>query len=287
MKRRIFTAGAIIALLGILVIIMCPLIYNLHQSPQVVVLSYHHFLDEVNRNKYEKDNEYVVSKENFEKQLKFLKEKGYESMTSDELECWINKKCEFSSKKVLITIDDGNISSYYIALPLLEKYGYNSINFVIASRVGEKSNEWKTDKYYFLGEDLIKDIRENHTSMEIGSHSYNLHNTIDGESPLNVLSEKELYDDTKKSKEILDADVYCYPFGMYNEKLLSSLKESGFKMAFTFKPSDFVSRDGDIYQISRVEVRGSYDIKRFEEIVTNKKSLLTFWKDAVKKILNR
>lgn len=287
-KKLICIIGGITISVGLLIILIVPALYNHFNKKDIVVLAYHHFLDEDIKEKYDKGNGFVVTTENFELQLKHLKEQGYQSMTSEELKCYLNKKCDLKGKKVLITMDDGNISSYYIALPLLEKYGYSSINFVIAGRVKETSEEWgKYDKYYFLGKDLINDIKDNHPLMEIGAHSYSLHGKIDGKSPLDVYDYEKLLEDSNKAMEILNTKVYCFPFGNYNQKLTEAIKTAGFEMSFTFNPFDFVDQNDNLYSIPRIEVRGDYSIEEFADAISNHKSIIRFWKDVAKKILGR
>ena len=288
MKKKLIILGIILIVITISTIIIVPTIYNKIQNDDIIVLAYHHFMDEDEKNKYESENGFVISTKNFEEQLKLLKKKGYKTMTSEDLYCYIKEECKLKGKHVLITMDDGNISSYYKALPILEKYEYNSINFVIASRVKEKSEEWgKFDKYYFLGKDLINDIKDNHPLMEIGAHSYNLHSKIDGVSPLKILSREELVEDSKKAKEILNTDVYCFPFGAYNENLTKALEKAEFKMSFTFNPPGYVNKDNNIYAIPRVEVRGDYSIEKFERVLSNKKTITEYWKEIIKKIIGR
>ena len=287
MKKKLKIIIPILITILIICFFLIPIISNYNNNDNVIVLAYHHFLDEKEKNEYESDNGFVISTKNFEEQLKYLKDNGYKSMTSKDLECYLKKTCKLKGKNVLITMDDGNISSYYKALPILEKYEYNSINFIIASRVKEKSEKLdKFEKYYFIGQDLIDDIRENHPSMEIGVHSYNLHGKIDGKSPLDVLTYEQLLDDTKKAKEILKSDVYCYPFGAHNAKLEKTLANSGFKIAFTFNPAGFVNQNNEIYEIPRVEVRGDYTLEDFSKVIKKDKNIIYYWKNFIKRIIN-
>lgn len=285
-KMKYIKCIMVILAFSILIIFICPFIYNLFHNEKVVVLAYHHFLDDSDKEKYFKNNNFIVSKENFEEQLIYLRDNGYDSMSSDDLKCYIEGNCDFKNKKkVLITIDDGNISSYYIALPLLEKYGYNAINFVIGSRVADKTGDVDVKKLQFLGKDLIEDIRENHPLMEIGVHSFNLHSKIDNKVPTDYYSYEELVKDVLKAKDLLDSDLYCYPFGDYKNDMDKAVKEAGYKMAFKYNPPGYVKPGDNLYQIPRVEVRGDYSIDDFSRILTNKKSVVGYWKDLIKKVI--
>ena len=268
------------------VILLCPLFHNILNDKNVVILAYHHFAKEADKNAYFNNNQFVIAVEEFEEQLKYLNNEGYKTMTSNELICYIKGECNFEDeKRVLVTIDDGNISSYYMALPLLEKYGYNSINFVIASRIKDKTDKIDVKKLQFLGKDLIKDIRENHPLMEIGVHSYNLHSKIDNKLPTSYYDYEELVSEVVKAKDLLDSDLYCYPFGDYKNDMDKAVKEAGYKMAFKYNPPGYVKPGDNLYQIPRVEVRGDYSIDDFSRILTNKKSIVGYWKDLIKKVI--
>jgi hypothetical protein len=61
---------------------------------------------------------------------------------------------------------------------------------------------------------------------------------------------------------MFDTNIYCYPFGAYNDDMVKALKEERFKMAFIFGPTNKeyrkASRDDDDFLIPRLNV--SYGI---------------------------
>ena len=236
--------------------------------PTVVVLAYHHFTTAEEKELYHSDNKYVLAIEEFEKQLKYLKSEEYIPITTEELYRWLNEEIDLPEKSVLITIDDGNISTYHLALPLIEKYDFNAISFVITSRVREVTPSWDSQKFYFLGKDLIRDIQANHNSLELGSHSYNLHGRVDGKAPKD-LTYQQLSNDVSKSKDILDTDVYCYPFGGYSDNYIQALKDNGYKMSFIYGPSSKTKRTDNVYAISRLIVEGTMNIEDFKQLLNS------------------
>ena len=86
---------------------------------------------------------YFVSPVEFEKQVKYLKENGYTSLSFNELE-------NFKSydKPVIITFDDGYEDVYKYAYPILKKYNMRATIFIISDFVGEK--------YYLTSSEIIK-----------------------------------------------------------------------------------------------------------------------------------
>lgn len=237
-------------------------IYKESKEPYVNVLAYHHFVSKEDKEKYYKDNAYVLAIEDFEEQLKWLKENDYHPITTSDLYKWLNNEKELDTKSVLITIDDGNISTYYLALPLIEKYGFHAVSFVITSRVGDKTSEFNPQKMDYIGKDVIEDILLNHPSLELGSHSYNLHGRVNNKSPKD-LSKEEISKDVAKSKEILKTDLYCYPFGGRSKNYEEALKENGYKMSFVFGTSKKTRITNNVYEISRITIDGDMTLEEF------------------------
>ncbi len=68
----------------------------------------------------------------FEKQLQFLNENGYKTLTSDELhERHIDKNYKNNGKEIAITFDDGMASVWTVVYPLLKKYEHKIISFIL------------------------------------------------------------------------------------------------------------------------------------------------------------
>lgn len=67
----------------------------------------------------------------FESQLCYLKENGYRTIVAEEYYQWITNNKPIPEKSVLLAIDDGVESVWQYAYPLLEKYGFQAVVFVI------------------------------------------------------------------------------------------------------------------------------------------------------------
>ena len=65
-------------------------------------------------------NKYVISPDEFESDLKYIKENGYETIVvADLLEYFDNGKA-LPEKPIMITFDDGCLNNYTYAFPLLK-----------------------------------------------------------------------------------------------------------------------------------------------------------------------
>lgn len=66
----------------------------------------------------------------FERKLSFLKDNGYQTLNASEWLTIISNPTADVTGKVLLTFDDGHISLYDFAFPLLKKYCYQAVSFI-------------------------------------------------------------------------------------------------------------------------------------------------------------
>ena len=216
MKKKILLILG--GLLLIFVLIMS--IIFIKDRNKVAILGYHSVMP---RSINTSGDNLVVDSEKFEKELKTLKQLGYETMTLDDYYCWKNKECKKHGKKVLITFDDGYTNNYEYAYPLLKKYNMNAVVFCVGAYVEANDD-------IHMNKETLDKVRKDYPNIEIASHSYGMH----------FHSEKtydEVMADANQMKELIDTEYYAYPFGDWNEDYIRALKDSGYKMAFTFGPS--------------------------------------------------
>ena len=77
-----------------------------------------------------------VEPNRFERQLKFLRDNGYRTLTMEEYyERVCTGRADGSERAVLLTFDDGWSSLWSIGLPLLKRYGAKVVLFLAAGRI--------------------------------------------------------------------------------------------------------------------------------------------------------
>lgn len=213
------------------------------KEQKIAVLTYHGVVDEV------KDKKSVdISVDYFEKQMKWLSDNHYKTITMDEFYNWKKGKIKLPRKSVMITFDDGWKNTYTKALPIMEKYKIVSNVFVVWKY---SENCTLNNEEIYINEKDVKNIMQKHKSLKIFSHSYNLHNQEDANS-----KNYDKYDNDMKIVSKFDKDVkyYAYPFGIRNEQYKKALKNNDYKLAFTFGPYDFASKKDNDYEIPRIGV---------------------------------
>ena len=145
---------------------------------------------------------------------------------------------------MLITFDDGYRDNYTNAYPILAKYGYTGVIFVITSFLDRNIPQYITW-------DMAKELQESGV-IDIQSHTVN-HNSM---TELNDEKlRQELIDSKKRIEEVLGkpADYVAYPTGTYNLHIAGIVQDCGYKGAFTIKYGNVDSLT-NLYAIERLPV---------------------------------
>lgn len=226
------------------------------KTNEIAILTWHRVATHEIKEQYFKNDEWVNDLDVFEEQMKYLYDNGYKTLSSEEFYCWYQKKCEYPKKTVMLTFDDGDVEIYYNVLPILKRYNFNAISFVIGSKIKDVTDKFDGITRNYIGRDLISEIKLNYPNLEFQSHTYDLHNkTEDGKVYAKVKSSEELFQDFINNQEF-GFTMLAYPFGIYDDKLRNVVKESNYKLAFRFYPSLKATRNDPPYDINRIKING-------------------------------
>jgi len=229
---------------------------------RVPVLLYHDILpDSVN---VFGNNAFIVSSENFEKQIQILKENGYNAITLNQLKAYVKGELNLNGKYVLITFDDGYKSDFLYAYPILKKYSMHGVIFVVSGWIKEYDEPFNSQKLQILS---WNDIKSGIDVFEYASHTHTLHHRDEKFKSILVSSNDEIvYNDLLKSMETLCTKCIAYPYGEYSEKTLDIVKELGYEMGFTIE-NGFISPGDDIYRLKRNAIYRNTSLDEFKKII--------------------
>lgn len=213
------------------------------------VLMYHFFYDAKKGEKGPDNNWMEVSA--FEQQMKYLSDNNFYFPSWQEVEDYIDGKKTLPDKSVVVTIDDGDQTYIKYAIPIIEKYNVKATSFVVTS--------WN-------GDYLPKQYRSSH--MDFQSHSHDMHRAgANGKGRFVNLSYKEALEDVTKSKNMIgNCTVFCYPFGHYNDTAIKTLKDAGYRLAFTTKGGR-VYKGSKKFELPRVRMSKGISMSAFKEAV--------------------
>jgi biofilm PGA synthesis lipoprotein PgaB len=130
-------------------------------SSAVAVLVYHDISDRLGR--------YTVSPRAFANQMAALKASGFHTISAAQLIAFLDRRGRLPLRPLLITFDDGLGSAWRAADPILAKYGFRAVSFVISGQLGQHG-------YYYLhpGE-LHAMVRSGRWDVEAHTHLAHLY----------------------------------------------------------------------------------------------------------------
>ncbi len=223
----------------ILTIIFGALVLFLKPRYVVPILMYHR-IDENSTN-----SRLSVSPESFERQMEFLKSRGYNVVSLGELIDLIKKR-NIPYKTVAITFDDGYENNFISAYPVLKRLGFPATIFIIVALVSQPE---------YMTWDQIRELSEN--GIDIGSHTMT-------HAWLPDLDDKGLQVQLVDSKRALEShlekrvDFISYPLGGFNRSVLEKVREAGYKGGCATNPPDGYP-DDDIYALKRLRISKTSD----------------------------
>jgi peptidoglycan/xylan/chitin deacetylase (PgdA/CDA1 family) len=226
-------------------------------------------------------NDYTVTPQTVDDDLKYLKDNGYQTVTIQNLVDYITNDSPLPDKPVMITADDGFYNNYCYLVPLLKKYGYSAI----ISFVGEFTdvtapNDPHVAEYSYCTWDDIKTMLDSNV-IELGNHTYNMHDnaTRNGCSKLPYESIEEytnvLTSDVGKLQKEFNSNlgtspiVFAYPFGYTSKESTEILKSLGFKATLNcYEKPNYITKDLDcLFGLNRYNRSAKYSTDEFMEML--------------------
>ncbi len=101
-----------------------------------------------------------IAADKFEEQLRYLAENGYKTINADHLHGILTGSIRPEEKAIVLTFDDGLSSLWAVAYPLLKKYGFTGVSFLIPSVINEDSGNYPNLEDVWRGSVSVEKISE-------------------------------------------------------------------------------------------------------------------------------
>jgi len=231
---------------------------NVKQAEKIPVLLYHHLVNENEMTDDQRNNDSIMTVEQFSAQMQYLYDSNYYTASLSELEQYISGRLFLPERTVVITFDDGYRSNTRYAYPILKKYGFQAAIFIITSTIGGKGNIIERAGW--------PDLKRCGDVFSYNSHSHNLHTLgRDGRGNFITSSSDTVRDDLLVSKALLSTSYLAYPYGQTSRAALRAAADAGFRMGFTTAP-EYVKRKIDTLEIPRFNITPNTSMEAFELI---------------------
>ncbi|TCP53429.1 polysaccharide deacetylase [Tumebacillus sp. BK434] len=208
-------------------------------TSEVPILEYHAF------SKQQKQDVWYVAADAFEKQLRYLAEHGYNSISFQDLaKAWYENR-PLPPKPVILSIDDGYMNNYTIAYPLLKKYKMKAVIFLTTNMIGADANHvgWR-------------EIQEMEASGLVTFEAHGVSHQYLTKIP-EAQARREVFEAKRVLDERLEHPVvaFSYPGGYNSPKIRSTVKEAGYLFG-TVAKGGYASMSQGAYELHRIIVNG-------------------------------
>jgi peptidoglycan/xylan/chitin deacetylase (PgdA/CDA1 family) len=180
----------------------------------------------------------------FDAQMQYLADKGYTTLTMQEVYEILNGQKTLPAKPIALTFDDGYRDFYTNAWPILQKHNFKATNYVITDFIG-----WDA----YMTWPMLQEL-DSTRQIELGAHTRS-------HADLRTLSNERRWDEIIGSKSILEQGLghpigaFCYPAGFYNAAVIADVKRAKFLTATTVTAGTKQNLQS-AYEMPRVRVNG-------------------------------
>ena len=211
------------------------------EAIKLPIIMYHSILKDKS-----KSGEFTVTPTTLENDLKYIKEKGYNTITMEDLIEYVYDNEEIPENPIVITFDDGYYNNYGYVLPLLKKYDMKAVISIVGEYTDKfsETGESNLNYSYMRWEDIEEAMEEE--IIEFQNHSYSFHSETKGRKG----SMKKKGESLEQYRKIFTQDLsklqeefkehtdyepttYTYPFGAVSKESLQIVKDMGFKASLS------------------------------------------------------
>ena len=221
----------------------------------VPVLMYHHVLP--------KEGFIASSVKNFEKQMRFLAENGWTTLSAEDFYHFKRGEQKVPPKSLLITFDDGWRDNYIFAYPILKKYGLKATLFVVTEWI-EKASQTSAPFETLSHSECKKRVRHSPASVVLSwdeieamddvfdchSHTHTHRDDYFGSCSWEeeFVCSKELL----HSRLGIESRQLCWPRGNYTIQLAEMALKCGYDLLYTTERGVnlFGSKNAEIYRLA-------------------------------------
>jgi peptidoglycan/xylan/chitin deacetylase (PgdA/CDA1 family) len=216
-------------------------------NTQVTVLCYHRFEERAR-------DGLAITPADFEAQMQTLRDEGIAVISMDDLLAWRRGEKTIPSRAAVITIDDGYLSGYTTAWPILQTFGYPFTMYIYTDyvkggpRSGGQSMTW----------DQLAEMHR--AGVEIGCHSIS-HSSLTARKGRTPEAYGEwLREELEESKRMIEENLgitvktFAYPYGNQNEEVRKAAAAAGYEAAFSVRGEKLGQGDGDPMALGRYAI---------------------------------
>ena len=169
----------------------------------------------------------------FQAQMAYLHRFGYQVLSMDDVLTCLNGESPVPPRAVALTFDDGYENFYQYAWPVLQRYGFPSMVYLLSGLIGQASSWFERDGReapLLMDRDRILQLRD----LGVGFGSHGVYHTKLAEVDVETVRQ-EVIESKVQLEQLLDAEVrhFCYPYGSHDLTAVDAVQAAGYRSAVT------------------------------------------------------
>ena len=207
------------------------------------ILMYHHVVPQ----RHQGLEHLEVTFDEFDQQMKYLREHGYGSVHLDEATRGLAQGQHTVDRPVVITFDDGFLDVFLHAFPILKNYSFTADLFLVSSHLDPTGSGAAalTSRLPLMGVEQIEEMAG--YGISFGSHSIT-------HRRLTEINHQEAREEIQGSKIALErllglpVDSFSFPYGSSTSAIREMAREAGYLRACGIE-----QREHELYNLSRID----------------------------------
>ena len=255
------------------------------EAVSVPILVYHH----IDVNPYE-PNSLIIPVAKFREDMLAIKEAGFNTIFVRDLIDYVDGKKELPDNPLVVTFDDGYLSNYEHAFPVLKELDMKMTISIIGWSVGLNEHRLPGKQFYphFTWEQA-KEMQQSGL-VDIQNHTFDMHEAGQDNPPIRVgvlpfedestgAYSKAFREDADKLAEQIESkvgnvvDVFTYPMGYYTHMSEQLLKDMGYRATLSTKSGISTIVKGDprsLFALKRINAGPEIPSEKLVERITVK-----------------
>lgn len=170
----------------------------------------------------------------FKQQIAFLKAENYHTLSLAEVKAFYTEQKPLPEKSILITFDDCYQSMKKYAYPILKEAGFQAVAFVVSGWLFSEASPYNQEKSQTLSFEELAEMTDVFAYANHTAHFHERRGTVESKSMWST-AEAFKKDLLECDPYVAEKDVFAYPFGLYDQKTVTTLADLGFVLSFTTK----------------------------------------------------
>jgi peptidoglycan/xylan/chitin deacetylase (PgdA/CDA1 family) len=152
---------------------------------------------------------------------------------------------------VILTFDDGSETTYSTALPLMQRYGFTGVSYIVYNYIGTPN---------YMSADQIRALHS--VGWEVGSHSLS-HVDLTARPDRQM---DEIVQSRRQLESLLGVPItsFAYPFGAYDSDSVRYVHTAGYVAALGLG-NEALQGTKNLFYLYRQAIAGTDDLRAFAQ----------------------